>query len=113
MYRRELQLREEFQYPPYYKLIKINLKHANREKLIDAAQMFTDVLKVSFGSRVLGPEFPGIPRVRNRYINQVFIKIEDVASINKVKGLVTDNILTFRMNREYGSVQIYLDIDPY
>ena len=113
MYKRELQQREEFQYPPYHKLLKINMKHANREKLVDAAAMFTDVLKVSFGSRVLGPEFPGVPRVRNRYINQLFIKIEDVASIKKVKAMLTDNIYTFRMNKQYASVQIYIDVDPY
>jgi primosomal protein N' (replication factor Y) len=113
MYKRELALREEFEYPPFHKLIKLNLKHTNREKLIDAADVFTNILKTSFGSRVLGPEFPGVPRVRNRYINQLFIKIEDVASINKVKALLVENIYSFRMNKEYGSVQVYIDIDPY
>ncbi len=113
MYKRELALREEFEYPPFHKLIKLNLKHANREKLIDAADFFTNILRTSFGSRVLGPEFPGVPRVRNRYINQLFIKIEDVASINKVKTLLVENIYSFRMNKEYGSVQVYIDIDPY
>lgn len=113
MYRRELLMREEFSYPPYHKLIKLVMKHANKEKLIEAADMFSDVLKESFGSRVLGPEFPGIPRVRNRFINQIFIKIEDVASIKKVKNMVVDNIYTFRSNKEFSSVQIIVDVDPY
>ena len=113
MYTRELELRNEFQYPPFFKLLKINMKHANREKLVDAATMFTDALRVSFGSRVLGPEFPGIPRVRNRYINQIFVKIEDVASIKKVKKMLTESIYTFRLNKDYRSVQIVIDVDPY
>lgn len=113
MYSRELELRKEFEYPPYHKLIKVVLKHANKDKLVDSSQMFADVLKVSFGNRVLGPEFPGVPRVRNRYINQVFIKIEDVASIKKVKSMLTESILTFRQNKDYRSVQVLIDVDPY
>ena len=113
MYQRELLQREEFGYPPYQRLIKVVLKHASKDKLIDAAQIFADALIGSFGSRVLGPEFPGVPRVRNRYINQVFLKIEDSASITKVKNMVYDHIYSFRQNKEYSSVQILLDVDPY
>lgn len=113
MYKRELELRYEFEYPPFHKLIKVILKHTNKDKLVDSAQIFGDVLKASFGSRVLGPEFPGIPRVRNKYINQIFLKVEDVASIQKVKAMVTDSIYTFRQNKEYRSVQVFIDVDPY
>ncbi|MGB0390820.1 MAG: replication restart helicase PriA [Salibacteraceae bacterium] len=113
MYERELELRKEFEYPPFHKLIKVVLKHANKDKLVDSAQMFADVLKSSFGSRVLGPEFPGVPRVRNKYINQIFLKVEDVASIKSVKDIVTDSIYSFRQNKEYRPVQILIDVDPY
>ena len=113
MYKRELDLRNEFGYPPYHRLLKIVLKAANKEKLVDGAQLFADVLIASFGSRVLGPEFPGVPRVRNRYINQIFLKVEDKASINKVKNILTDSIYTFRQNKEYASLQILIDVDPY
>lgn len=113
MYSRELVQREEFGYPPYQRLIRVILKHANKEKLTDSAQLFVDALQSSFGSRVLGPEFPGVPRVRNRYINQVFIKVENVASINKVKNMLVDHIVVFKQNKLNSGVQVIIDVDPY
>lgn len=113
MYQRELSLRNEFGYPPYHKLLKVVLKHISKEKLVNGAQMFADVLIGSFGSRVLGPEFPGVPRVRNRYINQIFLKVEDDASIKKVKDMLTESIYIFRQNKEYSAIQILIDVDPY
>jgi primosomal protein N' (replication factor Y) len=113
MYKRELSLRDEYQYPPYFKLLKLVLKHADRDKLIDAATIFGEILQQTFGTRVLGPEFPGIPRIRNRYINHLFIKVEQKASIKKAKDLLQKKILDFRQNKEYGSVQIFIDVDPY
>ena len=113
MYKRELEQRDEFGYPPYQKLVKILLKHANKEKLNDSAHMFADALRESFGSRVLGPEFPGVPRVRNRYINQLYIKVEISSSIKKVKYMLEDHIVVFKQNKLNSGVQVYIDVDPY
>ncbi len=113
MYHRELIQREEFGYPPYQRLIRVILKHANKEKLTDSAQLFVDALQSSFGSRVLGPEFPGVPRVRNRYINQIFVKVENAASINRVKNMLVDHMVVFKQNKVNSGVQVIIDVDPY
>jgi len=113
MYTRELNLRKEYMYPPYFKLLKLVLKHANRDKLVDAATVLGDILNQTFGSRILGPEFPGIPRIRNKYINHLYIKIEHEASIKKAKSILQSKILDFRQNKEFGSVQVFIDVDPY
>ncbi len=112
MYNREVELREEYHYPPYYRLIKVVLKHLNMERLVEGADFFASILAQSFGSRVLGPEFPAIPRIRNRYLNQFFIKVENKASSKKAKLMLTEGIDLFRTRKEFNSIQVIVDIDP-
>lgn len=113
MYKREDELREEYHYPPYYRLIKLVIKHANREKLMEGANHFSTILAKTFGNRIMGPEFPAIPRIRNRYLNQFFIKIENKASIHQAKNMLVESIDNFRLEKEYRSIQIIVDVDPY
>ena len=113
MYSRELALRKEYHYPPFYRLIKLILKHAHRDKLEHASEYFSNILMSVFGNRVMGPEYPAIPRIRNRYLNQFYIKVENKASIKQAKNILTDAIDTFRLKKDYGSVQIIIDVDPY
>ena len=113
MYKREIELRNEFSYPPFYKLIRITLKHVDQYKLVDGAKVFADILKKKFGSRILGPEFPAIPRIRNRYLNQMFIKVENTSSISAAKQALSGCIDTFKGVRQYNSIQVIIDVDPY
>jgi primosomal protein N' (replication factor Y) len=113
MYERETSLREEYHYPPYFKLIRITLKNVSKEKLEDAAHFFASQLRILFGSRVLGPEFPPIPRIRNKYLNQLFVKVENESSIQQVKKMLSDTIDSFRIEKSHSSTQVIVDIDPY
>ncbi|MBS3773587.1 MAG: primosomal protein N', partial [Bacteroidales bacterium] len=58
MYQSQLRERKEFMYPPYYRLVKILLKHRNREVLNDASELLKKELQKMFGYRVLGPQDP-------------------------------------------------------
>jgi primosomal protein N' (replication factor Y) len=112
MYEREMQMRKEFLYPPYHKLIKVVLKHVNKDRVVEGAHEMGIMLKASFGNRVLGPEFPGIPRVRNKYINHLFIKVENKASILKAKQMLVSVIDNFKSRQDFRAIQVIVDVDP-
>ncbi len=113
MYENELAERKQFNYPPFSKLIFINVKHKDADLLNVASQVFATALRVQLGYRVLGPEQPLVSRIRNYYIKQVIIKSDKNTSMLKVKSILKEVILQFQAEKEYRGVNIQVDVDPY
>lgn len=113
MYADELQERQQFSYPPFSRLIFINVKHKDANLLHVAAQSLASSLKAQLGNRVLGPEQPMVARIRNYYIKQIIIKIEKKIAIQKVKTIIKDTIKDFNAQKDFKSVITQIDVDPY
>ncbi len=113
MYRDEIEERERFLYPPFSRMIFLYLKHKDAHVLDHAAAHLGSTLKAKFGPRVLGPEQPLVSRVRNLYIRQIIIKADKHTAIQKVKNVLRDTLTEFNATREFKSVIIQIDVDPY
>ncbi|RYG07164.1 MAG: primosomal protein N', partial [Chitinophagaceae bacterium] len=113
MYADELEERRQFNYPPFSRLIFINVKHKDANVLNVAAQTLAVNLRGQLGKRVLGPEQPLVARVRNYYIKQIILKIEKTANIQKVKAVLLDTIKDFNSQKDFRSVITQIDVDPY
>jgi primosomal protein N' (replication factor Y) len=113
MYEDELEERRQFNYPPFSRLIFINVKHKDANVLNIAAQTLATNLRAQLGARVLGPEQPLVSRVRNYYIKQIILKIERTAAMQKVKTVLVDTIKDFNAQKDFRSVITQIDVDPY
>jgi len=113
MYRDEMDERKQFNYPPYTRLIFINVKHKDANVLNFASQSLATALRSQLGSRILGPEQPLIARIRNYYIKQIIIKTEKSVAIQKVKAILKDTVKEFNAQKDFKSVIIQIDVDPY
>ncbi|TKC09727.1 replication restart helicase PriA [Pedobacter frigoris] len=113
MYNEELSERRQFNYPPFTRLIFINIKHKDSDLLNMASQKFANELRAHLGGRVLGPEQPLVARVRNYYIKQVIIKSDKTTSLPKVKSLLKEVILQFQAEKDFRGLNIQVDVDPY
>ncbi len=113
MYADELAEREQFNYPPFSRLIFINVKHKDANVLQIAAQTLANNLRAQLGARVLGPEQPLVARIRNYYIKQIILKIERKAAVQKVKSILSSTIKDFNAQKEFRSVITQIDVDPY
>lgn len=113
MYEDELEERKQFHYPPFSRLIFINVKHKDANVLNLAAQTLANNLRAQLGKRVLGPEQPLVSRVRNYYIKQIILKIERTAAMQKVKAVLLDTIRDFNAQKDFRSVITQIDVDPY
>ncbi len=111
-YEVEIEERERFFYPPFYKIIQFTLKHQKEELINEAAQYFADELKKIFKERVLGPEFPIIKRIQNKFLKEIKLKIERGAPDKKVKARILQEIDSFYQNVQFKSIQISIDVDP-
>jgi primosomal protein N' (replication factor Y) len=68
LYFTEMEERKSFKYPPYYRIISMDVKHRDPEVLYNQAEYLANELRKHFGDRVIGPEAPLINRIRNYYI---------------------------------------------
>ncbi len=112
MYTQEIIERKNFNYPPFYRVITIQLRHKRRELLDIAGNDLALALRKVFKDRLLGPEVPLIGRIRNYYLKNLTIKFERTASPAKVKALIKENIETFLAQHDYRSVRVVIDVDP-
>jgi len=113
MYADEMEERKQFNYPPFSRLIFINVKHKDANVLNFAAQTLANSLRAQLGNRILGPEQPLVARIRNYYIKQIIIKTEKNAAIQKVKAVLKDTIKDFNAQKDFKSVITQIDVDPY
>ena len=114
LYTTEMEERKAFKYPPFYRIIELNIKHKEPEKLYLQAEYIAKELRKHFADRVIGPEFPLINRIRNYYIKTIMLKFEkDTVSINKVKAILQDVLLQFQTTKLSKGSIVQPDVDPY
>ena len=108
----QLRERQMFNYPPFSRLIRITLRHCSPETLAKTASQLGVELRTKFGGRVLGPVTPLIDRIRNEYIVQIIIKIENGSSFARAKEIVSEQIRALQKSPESKGISVICDIDP-
>lgn len=112
MYHQELLERKNFNYPPFYRLIQLTVKHRDKNLTEEGARELVKLLQVELKGWVLGPEFPSIARIRNFYLMNVLIKFDRKASPTKIKRYINDSIGKLKQNKTFKSCIVKVDIDP-
>jgi len=114
MFTAEITERKNYLYPPFYRLIKLDVKHTDQDLVHDAAKRLASLLRQQLVERVLGPEPPLVARVRNNFIQTITLKIERKnISIAKVKELIKQALLHFELDKKNKGVRVQIDVDPY
>ena len=113
MYKEQLQERWQYKYPPYFRLIKITLKHRDYNKVDTGVNWLFKALYNSFGAYVLGPTAPAVSRIRNQYIKNIVIKIPPKQSLANTKKQVTTIKNTFEAVKDFRPIRFIIDVDAY
>lgn len=108
----EMAERQQFHYPPYYRLVQITLKHHAPDTLNEAARRLAHTLCNQFGTqRIFGPDNPPVGRIRNQFIKHILLKFEIGLSPEQCKKQIDDSARSLLQRPEYRSLSINLDID--
>lgn len=108
----QIEERNLFRYPPFYRLIEITLR-AKDERILDAAaNQLGQLLRDTFGDRLLGPVRPPISRVQTLYIRKILLKIENNASIADVRASINYSQTYVTSMPSFKSVLVHYDVDP-
>lgn len=113
MFKEQIYERRNFNYPPFYRLIKVTLKDRNFDKLKESSLWLCNVLRQNLNIPVLGPEEPPISRIRNQYIRTVMIKIPNEAHLGNTKKTIQKILDSFDTIANYKSVRVSCNVDYY
>ncbi|MES2480039.1 MAG: primosomal protein N' [Bacteroidota bacterium] len=111
-YLNEIHYRQQFDYPPFSRIIKIICRHRDEQKAIEAAaEMAQSVLSIE-GITVQGPVPAGIARVRNQFVQEVWIKCpRDSHLLQEVKEKLKSQRNLSLGKKGFSGVQIIFDVD--
>jgi primosomal protein N' (replication factor Y) len=112
MYEMQIEERQFFHYPPFYRLININLKHKNEELLKTIASEYGHLLREALGNRVMGPDRPPVSRIQSFHIQKILLKIEISASLNTLHEILENVRSQILSNVQYKHVIVQYDVDP-
>jgi primosomal protein N' (replication factor Y) (superfamily II helicase) len=104
--------RKKFNYPPFYRLIEITLKHKNQLLIETAAQDLARDLIAVFNTRVLGPESPPIPKMHNLYQKRILLKLEKQLNMKKAKEIIHHSVQNLLSKENYRNIQVINNVDP-
>lgn len=113
MFKEQLQERRDFKYPPFFRLIKVTLKHRDYNKVETASDWLAKSLRQVFKANILGPEFPPVSRVRNQYLKNILIKIPQQQSLGKTKEAIKKINSSFEAIGAFKGVRVIINVDNY
>jgi primosomal protein N' (replication factor Y) len=109
----ELQDRREHHYPPYYRLIRIVLRHTDPERLEASAAYLAAACRQSLGEeRVFGPEVPPIARINDLHHRLLLLKFERKASPTRYKAVLSKILTHFSTTDRFKRIRVTVDVDP-
>lgn len=113
-YQAEMEERKNYNYPPFTRMIHLLIRSKDKNLTYQAARHFANLLKEDMGpTRVLGPQEPLINKIRDKYLMDIFLKIEKKYSIDAVKEKIKEAKLAMLQQKQFGKVEIIADVDPY
>lgn len=113
MFKEQIYERQNFKYPPFYKLIKLTLKHRDYDKLKEGSMWLYNVLSQSLPMPILGPEEPAISRIRNEYIRTILIKIPKEKNLSLTKKTIHKIMNSFEAVAFYRAIKVTINVDNY
>jgi primosomal protein N' (replication factor Y) len=112
VYEEEIVLRRALGYPPYSRMVKLNISSTKKERVEEGAKKIGEMAKTISGALagrekvdVMGPAEAPIAKLKGRYRWHLILKGKNVGTLH---GVVRDILA---QNREKG-LEIRVDVDP-
>jgi primosomal protein N' (replication factor Y) len=112
LYQQQIAEREMFNYPPFYRIIRLQMKDHNALRVQDLAVQLQQHLVKIFGNRVSAVIVPSIERVQAYTLRELTLRIENRANMTEAKRRIKeaiDYICSIPSNK---NSKIIVDVDP-
>ncbi len=111
MYKEQVYDRKIYNYPPFFRLVRLTLKHREFDKLKEGSTWLYQVLQQNLSIPVLGPEEPVIGRIRNEYIRTIMVKIPNETSLQSTKKTILRVLNSFDLVSQYRTIKVTVNVD--
>ncbi|WP_044206521.1 primosomal protein N' [Flammeovirga sp. OC4] len=113
-YRKEIQERQQYHYPPFTRLIRLTVRSEKQDLTRESAEWLAQRLSHWIGdNRILGPQEPIINKIRNFYLSEILIKLErENFDIKNAKRLIQHAIQNLHEEKLFKRVWVNIDVDP-
>ena len=105
--------RSKFWYPPFTRMIKLTVKHRDKDKAEYAAKIIADDFRKIQGIMVLGPTYPPIPRLQTLYMQDIVLKVPRNMAFAAVRNEVRKYMNAITSMEEYKTTTFLINVDPY
>jgi primosomal protein N' (replication factor Y) len=77
-----------------------------------AKEYHAELLKFTPEQNLLGPEYPPVARVRNRYNKNIIMKVDASMNLQSTKEKITEINNRFFKDKQFRSVRLIINVDP-
>lgn len=112
LYNHQIEERKMFNYPPFYRVIRLQMKDHNALRVHMVTTQLQAYLLRIFGDRVSGVIIPSVERIQAYTLRELTLHIESSANIEEAKRRLKeaiDRIWSISSNK---NVKLIIDIDP-
>ncbi|OAV43218.1 primosomal protein N' [Lewinella sp. 4G2] len=111
---REQTNRREAAFPPYVKMMHLQLRHPQRGRTEEAAKLLHSWLAPVLGGMITAPFEPSVARLRTYYLQDMVVRVQPIPSeVKRVKGILRKAIAHLNVAPKLTGVRVVLDVDPY
>ncbi|MBQ6790994.1 MAG: primosomal protein N' [Paludibacteraceae bacterium] len=112
LYRQQIAERQTFQYPPFHRLIRVQMRDHNSSRVAAFALQLQQHLTRIFGKRVSAVIVPSVERVQAYTLRELTLRIEQGANMVEAKRRIKEGIDYIGSMKSNKNVKIIIDIDP-
>jgi primosomal protein N' (replication factor Y) len=111
-YLQEMPGRKEVGYPPFARLLRIELRHKERNFVEIESFRLERILRPHFGENLLGPDFALVARVRNQYRMQFLLKLSKQFPLQRLRDRIQQLVDHYYQTAPNKTLRIIVDVDP-
>ncbi|MFM8565222.1 MAG: primosomal protein N' [Bacteroidota bacterium] len=104
--------RAEHYYPPFARMVRIEVRHRKESVARDVAHFLATQLLKALSGGILGPDAPPVARIQAMYRQHLWIKLPADGSVKATKRRLLKEIDGLIYHPHGRSVRVIVDVDP-
>lgn len=107
-----LEERRLFHYPPWYRLVRLTVKHRQQHLADKLAAALAGHLRKQSGFIVLGPEYPLVSKIKNMFGKEIWLKLSRNLKPEATGTIIREAVAKNRLVEGGKSALYSIDVDP-
>jgi len=109
-YRREINDRKNFFYPPFSRMVRLTFKKKTLDGFWEAVSTFGTIIKKEF-MYMYGPQEPVVSRIQNYYLLEILLKIERTPELAERKLRLNSLLNNWKQAEGHKNIFVNIDVD--